>query len=377
VEHDPHLANAGILDGPEIFYSPLVLSAMRSGAWVVTRNHLIREVLQDADTFSSKHIAGFSTLLGETWDLIPLEIDGADHAMYRALLNPLFSPQRIDELESGIRQSCAELIDCCLARGECDFEEDFGHRFPVYVFLRLMGLPLELMPRFLEWETGLLQGKDFERAMVAAREVKNYLVGMIAERRRQPLGDLISFVVTAKVQDRLLTDDEALGTCYLLFVAGLDSVAGTLGFMFRYLAEHPEQQRLLRREPGLIVDAMEEMLRAFAIVTSNRFVTRDIDFHGVQMKAGDRIMLPMPVAARDELEYERPNEINFRRENLRHLTFSAGPHRCIGSHLARREIRIALEEWLKRVPEFHIPAGKTPIVRTAAVLGMTSLPLTW
>jgi len=376
-QQDIHLANTALLQGPEIFYSTTTVAATAFSAWMVTRSDLMREILRDPETFSSRHLTGWAELLGETWELIPLETDGRTHRAYRMLMNPLFSPKNITALEDRIRQSAGGFIDAALKNGGCDFQLDFGHPFPVSVFLHLMGLPVEQMEQFLAWETGLLHGETTEDRRAAAQAIKDYLVAMIAERRQKPTGDLISFAVTSRIDDRFLTEDEMLGMVFVLFAAGLDTVASMLGFIFKYLAENPEQQRLLRREPELIGNAMEEMIRALAPVTTTRVVTRDIDFHGVRLKKDDRINLPLPVAARDERECERPNEIDFRRERFRHITFGDGPHVCIGAHLARREIKIALEEWLTRVPEFRIADGQQPKVHAHGVWGLSSLPLTW
>jgi cytochrome P450 len=163
----------------------------------------------------------------------------------------------------------------------------------------------------------------------------------------------------------------------VLFAAGLDTVTSALGFIFKHLAENPDDQQRLRRNPALIPNALEELLRGYAVVTASRRVTRDVVFHGVRMTEGDRVFLPMTETARDEGEYENPNDIDFERENVRHITFGAGPHRCIGSHLARIELRIAMQEWLTRVPEFCVPESQRPTVHGDAIWGVTSLPLAW
>jgi cytochrome P450 len=377
VELDPYTANGPLLDGPDVFYTPLMKSPSDSGSWVVTRAELIREVFQDPDTFVSKANSGLSLLVGGGWDLIPLEKDPPDHAKYRALLNPLFAPARINEMEAGIRRMAVGLIDSFVAKGECEFMAAFGRPFPVTIFLQLMGLPLEQTTRFLEWEDVILHAPTFEERAVAARAIKAYLLEMMAERRARPLGDLISFAVTAEVDGRKLTDDEVLGICFLLFVAGLDTVASTLGFVFKFLAQSPDHQRLLRAQPELIADAMEEIIRAHAVVNSPRHAGRDVNFHGAPMKKGDRVVLAMTIASRDEREFDRPNEIDFKREDIRHTSFAAGPHRCLGSHLARREIRIAIEEWLARVPPFRIKTGHVPVTHGTTVFGVDQLVLAW
>jgi cytochrome P450 len=378
-ERDIHLANAALLDGPEIFYALTQYHGMQFGSWLVARSELIREVLQDPQTFTSRNLTGWSQLLDNAAEMIPLESDGRSHQLYRAMMVPRFSPKGIAALEAGMRQSASELIDACLKQRNCEFQKEFGLPFPVTVFLRLMGLPLDHMAQFLEWELALLQGQamTMEARRKAAMSIKDYLVAIIAERRSKPTDDLISFIVTSKIEGRPLADHEALGMSFVLFAAGLDTVANGLGFAFKYLAENPQQQRLLRREPGLIPNAMEEMLRAFPPVALARTLTKDVQFHGVTMKQGDRISLPIAVSARDPSKYDRPNDIDFRRENTRHMTFSTGPHICIGSHLARREIQLALEEWLARVPEFHIPEDRKPVIHALGIWGVSSLPLAW
>jgi cytochrome P450 len=375
---DPYRAAAKLHQGPDVFYNTNSQDPRApNGYWVVTRYELQREVLQNAEVFSSHLISGFSRLIGEEWPLVPLELDPPEHSQYRMLLNPLFSPAKINDIEAGVRQAAVDLIEKVRADGGCDFMEAFGRPFPVGVFMRLMGLPLEEMPTFLGWEEGLLRGETIEARASAARSIKDYLVRMIADRRAKPIGDLASFVANAQIDGKPIPDERALGICYLFFVGGLDTVAATLGFTFREMAQRPELQRQLRANPAIASDAVEELIRAFGVVTTNRYLTRDFEFHGVKMKKGEMVSVPFGVASRDETEYANPHLVDFTRENTRNISFAAGPHRCIGSHLARREFRIALEEWSARVPEFRIKPGETPIVHSVGVWGVDYLPLVW
>jgi cytochrome P450 len=184
-------------------------------------------------------------------------------------------------------------------------------------------------------------------------------------------------VLTKPVDGRDVTDAEALAICFLLFTAGLDTVAATLGFIFKHLAEHPAHQQRLRDNPSLIPAAVEEYLRAFPIVVSTRLVVRDLDFHGVKMKAGERVTLGLMLAGRDAREFPQPDEVDFDRENVSHISFAAGPHRCLGSHLARRELTVALGEWLARVPPFRLKPGETPVTHSIGPFGVDYLPLVW
>jgi cytochrome P450 len=376
----PFRAAAKLLDGPDVFFNPGERHARAvglGGNWVVTRQELQREVYQNPEVFSSHLISGFSKLMGEEWPLVPLELDAPEHMKYRIPLNSLFSPARINELDAGVREAAVELIEKVRDAKQCDFMEAFGRPFPVSVFLRLMGLPADEMPLFLEWEEGILRGETMADRARAANSIKNYLVQLIAARRAKPTDDLVSFLVSLKLDGQPISDERALGICYLFYVAGLDTVASTLGFAFRELAQRPELQQQLRAEPSLFPDAVEEFVRAFGVVVDYRYLTRDHEFHGVQMRRGDLVELPLGVGSRDPHEYPDPHRIDFRRENTRSITFAAGPHRCIGSHLARREFRIALEEWTVRVPEFRIRPGDQPRVQAESVWGVSYLPLAW
>jgi len=184
-------------------------------------------------------------------------------------------------------------------------------------------------------------------------------------------------VLTARVNDRVMTDDEKLGMCFLLYVAGLDTVTNQLGFMFKHLAEYPEDQQKLREQPELISNAIEEFIRCYGIVNTVRTVTRDVNFHGVNMKSGDLIFLLAAFSGRDNEKFENAATVDYMRKSQSHISFAAGPHRCAGSHLARRELRIALEEWFARVPPFRVKDGETPRTGVGGVLSVFELPIAW
>jgi cytochrome P450 len=362
--------------GPEIFYALNVRHGAQDN-WVVTTHEMIREVFQNTELFSSKGGANFSALLGETWDLLPLEVDPPEHEKWRVVMNPVFSPKRMKAVEADIKATAARLVDGALAKGETEFVRDFSEVFPVTIFLSLMGLPLDQTAQFLDWENGILHSGEMDTRIACARAINDYLLGVIAERRKAPTDDLVSYILGQQIDGRAVTDKEALAICFLLFVAGLDTVTATLGFIFKHLAEHPEHQQQLRDKPELIGDAIEELMRAYPIVVSSRLVTRDVDFHGVKMKQGDRVTLATMLAGRDGTEFPNPDVVDFAREKVNHISFAAGPHRCIGSHLARREMRVAVEEWLGRVPPFRVKPGETPTTHAIGVFGVDYLPLVW
>lgn len=376
-DFDPHTANIYLLDGPDIFYNPVPWGATGTGSWVVVRYELAREVFQNPELFSNKKIAGFSKLLGEDWDLLPLERDPPEHSAYRLIVNPLFSPKRITELEGAIRDNAVTLIEGLKKRDKFDFVPEFGQRFPISVVMGLIGLDLDDLPTWVDWGQGLLHGETIQDRINAAAAIKDYLMKEIRDRRETPRDDVMSKVVNAEINGRRLTEEEALGMMYLLFVGGLDTVASVLGFTFRHLAVNPQLQDRLRREPGKVVDALEEIIRAHGIVNNPRYLTQDLEFHGVKMKAGDRIILAQSVFCRDPQFYDQPNEIDIDRTDRQHMVFAAGPHRCMGSHLARKEMAIALEEWVTRAPKFALDPDDKPQAQAGGVWGMQKLPLMW
>lgn len=360
----------------DVFYTPSHFSNA-VGAWVLTRAEDIRYVLQKPELFSSKGVSGFSRLLGETWDMIPLELDPPEHTKFRGLLNPLLAPAQIAKMQDGMRASCIELINQVVDQGSCDFVSAFARQFPVKIFMQLMGLPLQDLDRIMLWEDTLLHADGMPARIEAAASIRDYLRDLIALRRKEPTGDLTSFAAHATIGGVELTDDEMLGICYLLFVGGLDTVASSLGFYFKYLAEHPEQQAKLRADPSLIPNAIEELLRAHSVVMVSRFVTEDTEVAGAHMKKGDCIAIYSMFASMDPEDFDEPQTVDFERSPNRHIAFSYGPHRCIGSHLARRELVIAIEEWLRLVPPFRIANTDDVRMHGGVVFGVDALPLEW
>ncbi len=373
---DPIAAMDEVREGPPITFAP----RGRRGApsWMVNNYDMIVEVLQSPDMFSSDRYSGFSRLLGEDWPMIPLEIDPPLHRPFRNLMNKVFMPRVMNELESDIVGTLRGIIAEVLPKGGCEFQETVARPLPTTVFLRLLGLPLEDASDILGWERGLMHGETLDIRITAARCIKNYLLRAIADREASSRDDIISYVAAAEVEGRSLTSDEKLGICFVLYGAGLDTVAATLGLMFKFLAETPDRQEELRRDPSLRTKAVEEIMRAHSSVTVGRIVARDMTFHGVEMKSGDFISLPTMFADRDPSTFDDPKTIDFaRRDVLKHVAFGSGPHACMGSHLARRELRITLDEWLERIPPFHIAPGTQPVTYGGSVFGVDYLSLEW
>lgn len=374
-ESDPYLeVSAEFHSGPDIRWTPN--AAEGRPAWLVTRYALVQEVFQRFDLFSSVAVSNFSELLGVTWRQNPLEIDPPRHMGFRQVLQPWFQPSAVARLEHSVRSDCIALLDELGDHTSCDFVTDFATPFPSTVFLRLMGLPLELRDQFLEWEYDILRG-DIPAKMATLRTVTAYLMDLMREKRRNPTeGDLASHIATARINGKLMDEGDMFGMALVLYAGGLDTVTSSLGWYFRHLAADQPLQDRLRQDPSRIPDAVDEFLRAFGVTSTIRKVTRDEEFHGVALREGDLISMPTFLASRDERVYSEPHRIDPDRK-ARHLTLASGPHNCLGIHLAKREIKIVLEEWLARCRNIRLQPGAKVSWQAQGVWALKSLPIEW
>jgi cytochrome P450 len=362
--------------------SPLYWNEFGPGFWTVLNYEGILEVLQHPETFSSSVVTALDPDPQYKW--IPEMLDGNEHFQWRKQLGPLFSPKSIEKREAKVRQRAIDLIEEIVARddGGCDLMAEFAQRYPTTIFLELMGLPVDELDQFMEWEHAILHSPiadadpSRDRRLQAMQAVMGRFAAIIAERRLDPRDDIVSKALTFEIDGKPVSDEDLLSFCLLMFMAGLDTVAVSLGWIFRHLAGHPEDRRRIVDEPELIPTAIEEFLRAYAIVIPARKVVRDTEIQGCPMKAGDMVNIPLAGATRDEAAFRDAKTVDIERTPNNHIAFGAGPHRCLGSHLARRELRIALEEWHKRIPEYRLVPG-SELFETGGQLGLTSLPLEW
>ncbi|MBC57142.1 MAG: cytochrome [Confluentimicrobium sp.] len=360
---------------PPIFYSKHAYPG-GTPAWVVRTAEDLKTIHFDTENFSNKGFSPFSMIIGEKWNLVPAESDPPMHAHYRAFVSRVFSPGAIAKLEDKIRGYAREYVEGLKDKGECEFMRDFAFEFPIKVFMELMGLPQSRTKQFLEWEEAMLHSHDLQKMAVATRSVVDYLREELADRRENPTDDLFTYGVQAKIDGRELTDDELVGFTFNLFIGGLDTVSTQMGLQFLHLARNPEHQKMLREDPSMIPAAIDELMRAYPAVTVFKTVTKPCEIKGVQFMPGDKVVMSATLAGRDPAEYDAANEIRFDRESDGHLSFGYGPHLCLGMHLARREMRIAMEEFLRAVPEFRLKDG----VEVEHYLGMiqpTAVDLVW
>jgi len=376
---DPFRRLGELHDGPDILWVRKFAKGMGGGrsGWLVTRYDLMREVLSDTVNFVSGGESSLLSAIGLDMPLIPLELNPPHQQRYRKVLEPFFAPAYIDALDRPIRRTCDQLIAEFSDQNSCEFVSDFAEKFPSLIFLDLMGMPRERLDDFLGWERGMLRGETPEQVIGAMTAVRVYLEEFLAEQRKNPTSELMKGIFSARLDDgQPLTDAEILSISYILYIGGLDTVYGTLSWIMWHIAQDQPLQDRLREHPEEVVRASEELLRAFSAASTERRVGQDIDFHGVKMRAGDRVTTVLTLASRDPRAYDNPHRVDIDRKP-RHIAFGTGPHTCLGLRLAKREIKIVLETFLARFRNIRIPAGERHEYHVGSVFGIDRLPLEW
>jgi cytochrome P450 len=324
--------------------------------------------------------------------MIPLNVDPPMHSKYRKLLDPLFAPRRMDEQEEDITRRVNGFIDQFIDRGECNFTEEFAELFPSSVFLGLMGLPEDEMRMFLRMRDGILHpqkwdetalGDDDARTAVmkaAGQEIYEYFGNLIDERRKAPATDIITRFLDAEIDGEKLSKEEILDICFLFLIAGLDTVSDTLTCSYAFLATHPEHRQMIVDDPSIIPVAVEELLRWESPVPTGvpRIAQCPVDLPtGAHVETGTAVMVNYGAANMDPSAYEDPLDVRFDRDNNPHIAFGGGVHRCLGSHLARRELRVTLREWHRRIPEYRLKPGHEVLEYPPGLRHVKDLTLTW
>jgi cytochrome P450 len=319
----------------------------------------VHEVLHHPEVFSSGPEA---VQIGQIRPLIPLQIDPPEHKNYRKLLDPLFAPKRIALLEDRTRSLVRDLVGAVSDAGRCNFHESVAEPLPTTVFLQLLGLPLDRAKEFIALKDGIVRPPahtpEERLAMVneTGQKIYEVLQEVVDQRLAERQDDFISLFLDSEVDGHRLTPDDVIDIGYLFFLAGLDTVTSSLDCMLAYLAQHPDQRQQLVDDPALIPHAVEELLRWESPVQGViRITTQDTVLNGCPIPAGKPVSVLLGSANVDERSWERPDEVDFHREVNKHIAFGGGAHRCLGSHLARMELRVALEEWHLAVPEYRLP----------------------
>jgi cytochrome P450 len=344
--------------------------------WTFTRHDPIYDALRDYELFSNIAVETCTPVGAHRW--IPEELDPPEHTAYRQIIVSSFSPRAADDWADRIRDRCCELIDSFVGDGEVEVYGQFARQYPTRIFMEMMGLPVDRADELLSWADDLLaEGIGGETRRTAGFNIYGMLIETFEARKAEPRDDLMTLLVQGEVDGRRLTDPELAEYGMLLYMGGLDTVASILSCMFRHFAEHPDDRRAIIGDPNLVDSAVEEILRAYAVINTGRVVTRDADFHGCPVRAGDRVLLSTAAANRDPDVFPDPTTIDIRRSPNRHLAFGAGPHRCLGSHLARLELAIALAEWHRRIPDYHVVDPDRIVTKGGSVVGIKRLELAW
>jgi cytochrome P450 len=381
---DHACSNFARLDALQAHHRPFLRAGESpNDYWVFTDHAAIREGLQHPEMFSNAVMVPIERDPAYKW--IPIMLDPPEHTKWRHVLGLYFSPGRVQRLEEEQRAFAVELIENFRDRGSCDFYAEFAMIFPTTIFLQIMGLPIAKLDDFLLWEKKILHGTpetdpDRSISLKAMMEVVGYFAGLIKEKRDNPstrADDIVSSALEWKIDGAEPSDEDLLSCMLLLFMAGLDTVAAQLSYAFYHLATHPADRQKIIADPSRVPNAVEELVRAYPIVQTARIATRDGDFHGCPIRKGDMVAFPLGMANRDPVEHARGGQVDFDAPRHRHIGFGAGPHRCLGSHLARQEMTVAIEEWHRLIPTYEVSDLSAVVEHTGGVYSLEQLPLRW
>ncbi|MCH8200698.1 MAG: cytochrome P450 [Chloroflexi bacterium] len=348
---------------------PVAHTERWGGSWMPTTYEDLRKIAANIEIFSSRN--PLVANVGEPTEEVgaeleeqfsvgapPISSDPPIHTWSRALLLPKFSIKEVARYEEETRELCRSLIDGFVDKGRADAAVDYAQQIPSRVIASMLGIPQERAGEFTEWVRGFLEYglTNVDLRSGAAMQIFSFLNEQIQERKANPGDDLISYLLQAKAEGAPdpIPEPHVLGTCFLLLVAGIDTTWSSIGSAMWHLAQNPDDCKRLIDEPELITPAVEELLRAYSPVTMAREVTRDAEYNGCPMKENDKILMNFPAANRDPKKFENPDQVILDREVNPHIAFGVGIHRCAGSNLARMEMKVAIEEWLKRIPEFRL-----------------------
>ena len=363
---------------------PVAHTDRYGGAWLPVTHADVSAVARDTDHFSSEGAVLSNKPPRDQWVSMapiggapPITSDPPFHADARRLLLPAFSPQVVAEWEPEIRRLCNELIDNMGDLDTVDAAVQYAQNIPVYVIARMLGLPLEDSDYFRETVHMVLEeiGAEFGERQGAFEKLDAYLGMHVRDHIENPKDDLIGFLLNAKIYDQPLSPEHVVGTIILLMVAGIDTTWSSIGSSIWHLAQHPADLQRMVNEPELLPTAIEELLRMYAPVTMARIVSQDAEIGGCPVKAGDSVLLPFPAANRDPEVFPDADKVIIDREENRHVAFGLGIHRCLGSNLARLELRVAVEVFIQRFPKFELANPSSVTWSLGQVRGPRKLPV--
>ncbi len=361
---------------------PVAHTDRRGSTWLPTRYQDVVDLAHDVGHFSSTEIAVIP-FDGEMPDdpvlpygVPPISADPPLHTWTRRLLLPWFSHARVASYEAMTRSLCAELVDGFIDHGAADAARDYAQQIPVRVIAGILGVPTSLSDTFTGWVRDVLEfADDPVRRERGTEALITYFVGEVAQRKEEPGEDLLSDLLHSEFDGAPVEESVVLGIAALVLIAGVDTTWSAIGSSLWHLATHPGDRDRLVAEPEVMPVAIEELLRAYSPVTMARVVTGDVEFEGCAMKAGDKVLMNFPAANRDPEAFEEADRVVLDRELNRHVAFGSGIHRCAGSNLARMELRVALEEWLRRIPAFRLEEGEEVTWAGGQVRGPRRLPV--
>ncbi|RYY29083.1 MAG: cytochrome P450 [Sphingomonadales bacterium] len=356
-------------EGRDILFTP-----RNGGQWVIIGRDATFEAATDSDLFSSDPLIREPESTRQP--ILPIELDPPRHAPYRKIFSEIFSAAAMSKYEPQIREMATELIDKVIDAGRCDYAPDIAEPLPVLFFMRMMGFPLDRFEEFRRWVLTAISSADPAERDAIWGKVVGMSTELIHAREKEPRDDLISRLLEVEIDGRKPTLSEMQSFCIMLFVAGLDTVTNAMSLTMRGIGIDPELQQDLRANPKKIPLAIEELMRRFSGNTVQRFVRRDGEFRGAPLKKGDYVLIFYPAANLDPRAFPDPETVNIDRR-ASHLAFGAGIHRCVGAQLARVELRVLTEEWLRRIPTFTLDPGRAWKYHTGYVISIDSLPLVW
>ena len=362
--------------------APFTFNDATYGFWMFNRYEQVRDALQMPEVFTNQRTSALGNPAHKP-RLLPQNLDGPEHMAYRQVLNPWFGPRAIERTAPLARRRAVEMIEELRPAGSCDLAVEFAMQYPTEIFLGHLGLPLEdgeqLLPLVEAMFRGFFGGDPGEMdATVDA--LKDYFRRQFADRERNPRDpatDFVTDIMTTELDGRPFPAEDRVTLAFTIMLAGLDTTRSALGYVFHHLATHPDHRAWILEDMSRLPAAVEELLRLYTLLLQvGREVSTDIEFHGCPLHQGDIVWLGTAAANRDPREFDRPDEFVPDRRTNRHLAFGAGPHRCLGMHLAREELRIVLEEWLTRIPDFRL-APDASLQERGGQLMLTTVPLEW